>query len=157
MVLTVRTTGSIRVPGSPFDIDTISAHEPQDPSEVGGWAETLDPISFHDQDLLTIRDSPRSCYVVYISTRYGPEMEAVTIGLLSSKGLSWYGGEGKCTYLGGWRLWWASNLRVGFTALPSTGPLACEGGLGGSSVVQAHHHQRHTMYEAARMRKHEEG
>ncbi|KAK3489393.1 uncharacterized protein B0T23DRAFT_200614 [Neurospora hispaniola] len=69
MVLTVRTTGSIRVPGSPFEsnpsliesIDTISAHEPQDPSGVGGWAETLDPI--HDKDLLTIRDSPRSYYV----------------------------------------------------------------------------------------------
>lgn len=43
------------------------------------------------------------------------------------------------------------------TQLPSTGPLACEGGLGGSSVVQAHHHQRHTMYEAARMRDPEEG
>ncbi|KHE81326.1 hypothetical protein GE21DRAFT_1289773 [Neurospora crassa] len=94
MVLTVRTTGSIRVPGSPFEsnpsliesIDTISAHEPQDPSGVGGWAETLDPISFHDKDLLTIRHSPRSYYVVYISTRYGPEMEAVTTGLLSSKG-----------------------------------------------------------------------
>lgn len=90
MVLTVRSIGSIRVPGSPFEsnpsliesIDTISAHEPQDPLGVGGWAETLDPISFHNKDLLTIRDSPRSYYVMYISTRYGPEMEAVTTGLL---------------------------------------------------------------------------